>query len=246
MCRKDIILTDYHSPRQSRLHGELTMSVRVSYLVKPFKKKRTFTLLPAVALALVAAFTTGNDPAQAANFDSGNEMALHIGSRIIELKVGSPAVSVPASALNPNATGTAQVRLVPGGDLGSRARSVLVISGGTLHPTASARSAVVPVPLDANGCSPTISLFGTCISVIGSGLTVNFWGTSAYYGGKTTCDAQFLIAGQIEQEDFFECNGPGFFQDSYLFVPTTFSGKTQICNYWPGARGRKPCETVHA
>jgi hypothetical protein len=218
------------------------MSDRISYPIKASKRWLTFTFLPAVALAVVAAFTAGGTPAQAASFGSGNQMALHVGSRVIELTVGDSAISVPASALNPNATGTALVRLVPGSEVGSGAQSVLVVNGGTLQPTASAPDA----PLSASGCSPSISPFATCISVIGSGLTVNFWGTSAYYSGKTTCDAQFLVAGQLQQEDFFECNGPGFFQDSYLFVPTTFSGKTQVCNYWPGARGGRPCETVHA
>ncbi len=222
----------------------LTMPDRVSHRTKAVREKRTPVLFAAAALAAVAAFATGNTPAQAATAGSGNQFALHAGSRVIDLTVGGAAASVPASALNPDATGTARVRLVPGSELGSRAQSVVVVDGGTLRPAASARSAFVP--LSASGCSPSISPFATCISVIGSGLTVNFWGTSAYYSKKTTCDAQFIIAGQLQQEDFFECSGPGFFQDSYLFVPTTFSGKTQVCNYWPGASGGKPCETVHA
>lgn len=213
-------------------------------MIKAISKRRASALLSAIALTVVAGFMFGGGSAQAASLGSGGQLELHVGSSSIELVVGGPGVSVPASAVNPRATGMSQVRLVPGGELGSQAPSVLLVTGGTLQP--ATRTLAADAPLSASGCSPSISPTATCISVIGSGLTVNFWGTSAYYGKKTTCDAQFLVAGQLEQEDFFECNGPGFFQDSYLFVPTTFSGKTQVCNYWPGASGGRPCETVHA
>jgi hypothetical protein len=222
----------------------------------------TFGLTLLSAIVLITAFATvGSARASTQNRGTTGFIPVHIGARVVDLRTGGPAFSMPADELEPSAVGTVEVRVVSGSSLKSRAgaqssyaRSVVLVTGATLQPMdqAAITAARTPGPAgsygpdNAKGCSPSLSIYATCISVIGSGLTVNFWGTSAYYGKKAVCMAEFLAGGVIEEEDYFTCDGPGIFTDQYLFVPYKFEGKTQVCNYWPGAWGGKPCETVHS
>jgi len=118
---------------------------------------------------------------------------------------------------------------------------VLVITGGTLHP-------VGLQPDSASGCTPYLSPYAACISIIGSGGTINEWETDAYYSHvNNTCDPQWILNGAVYEEHYYGCgNGPGRYVDYASVLPHTVHTSTKACNRWIGAypQAYVPCETV--
>jgi hypothetical protein len=171
-------------------------------------------------------------------------------------------LTLQADKLVSGARGEVTVSVVSGSQLadaphaaGTRfATTVAIVQGGTLQKDSTNASRTggpnvsPPIPNNANGCSPSLSIYATCIVVIGNKLTVSQWETNAYYPNENnTCDAQFLAAGVIYEEDYWGCgNGPGRYTDYAAAVPVNFPNKTKVCNYWPGSTGGLPCETVHS
>lgn len=202
--------------------------------------------------AIAASVANATTPAQVK--PTGYLVSGHI------LHIGDAPLSLPASSINPFATGTATVRVVPGTELAKAkgsarfgtkfANAVIVVSGGSLRPEPAigARPSIVR-PDSASGCTPYWNLYSTCISVTGSGLTLNAWETDAFYWGvNNNCNAQFIVSGFVWEDDFWGCgNGPGRYADWMpLGVPLNLPNNTQVCNYWPGSAGGEPCENVHS
>jgi hypothetical protein len=160
----------------------------------------------------------------------------------------------------PGVIGTVTERLVPGNSPllnhtnGTKyAKEVVLRTGGILKPIpGSARNlAFTPqlvTPNNANGCTPLMGLYATCIHVSslgGSGPDIVNWTTDAFYFTSTPCEADYYVAGTLEEEDYLVCDGPGRFYDGPpSFIPHTYSNGTQLCNNWPGAAGGEPCVTV--
>jgi hypothetical protein len=156
---------------------------------------------------------------------------------------------MPASQLNPYATGTVTMRWLPGDSPelpalapGTHyADKVLLVTGGQLHPASV-------TPNSAAGCTPVASDFAACISITGKGATIDQWETDAYYSHENnTCEPQWLLNGAVHEEHEYGCGyGPGRYFDYSAIVPYTVHSSTKACNRWIGAypKAYEPCETV--
>jgi hypothetical protein len=225
------------------------------------RKLVTVTLSVLLLGGVVAAIAA---PASASASAAPNQ-AQPVGSSLIvagqRLYVGSE-LTLQADKLISGASGEVTVSVVSGSQLadapdtaGTRfATAVAIVQGGTLGKDSTGASPAAGTdvstiqPHSARGCTPAMSIYATCIGVTGSGLTVSQWETDAYYPNENnSCNAQFLAAGVIYEEDYWGCgNGPGRYTDYAAAVPVNFPNKTQVCNYWPGSTGGKACATVHS
>lgn len=215
--------------------------------------RRKIAMAALSALLLGGAWTATAGPASAA---SQKAPPVHSSFTVAGKRL-SPGdkLTEQAGKVVPGARGQLTVSVVAGSQLtgtphaaGTRfADSVVVVRGGTL-PKDGATTGLTLAPDNASGCSPALSIYATCISITGSKLTVSTWETDAYYPNENNnCDAQFIAAGVIYEEDYWGCGyGPGRYTDYAAAVPVNFPNNTQVCNYWPGSTGGKPCETIHS
>jgi hypothetical protein len=222
--------------------------------------------LKALAVAACAALVTaGVAVAAPANATTVPHSISPSGSYLVAghtLRAGD-TLAIPAASLNPTAQGTVTLSVVPGTDLARTgaaapgthfAASVVVVTGTTLRPTASAASHVAAShvavhPDSANGCTPFLSIYATCIDVTGSGLHVSAWETDAFYGDvNNICDVQFIWpGGWIYEEHYYGCgNGPARYEDWSYTTPFNLPGNGPLCNIWVGSWGGEPCIGVHA
>lgn len=79
------------------------------------------------------------------------------------------------------------------------------------------------------------------ISILGSGLHVNRWLTSAWSPSKKCSRAESYVNGKTLSPGNLICNPP--YRDSVL-VNYTFKGSAKVCNTWTANVG-KPCESIH-
>jgi hypothetical protein len=127
------------------------------------------------------------------------------------------------------------------------AKDVVVVHKTALPRTESPSAGTGVTPHNADGCSPSGSVYATCIHIRGSKLTVTRWTTDAYYCSCSShsVQAQYIVNGVILQTSSEPYHGPGRYSDSAFGLPRSWRNNTQLCNYWPGSSGGKPCETLH-
>jgi hypothetical protein len=186
----------------------------------------------AVATLTIAAMGIGVTPAQASGPSTSGDS------------------SAPASTASPTDL-QYEVRRVPGWSpelpappKGVRwAREVLMV---TQRPVSPATSDQLPAGFkSADGCTPALSIYATCIHVKGSGLRVDSWVTNAYYSCGCNPVAYFYANGVGLQVTSVPYQGPGRYVARFLDVPRNFANNTRLCNSWPGDHGGNPCITVH-
>jgi hypothetical protein len=101
-----------------------------------------------------------------------------------------------------------------------------------------------PQPMSASGCNSNV-----CIYVGGTGLIVNSWETTGYYGGTKnpfcTYAAYWAPTNVLYETSVSVCAGPGTYYSYLPSAPVWFPNNTQICNTFVGISG-KPCKTVHS
>jgi hypothetical protein len=108
------------------------------------------------------------------------------------------------------------------------------------HPVARVEKRGGVTPDSASGCNQSV-----CINVVGSGLYVSDWSTTAYPSTYVCSYAAYWANGIViatsnevcgNQNDVFysDWNNPGYFPNN-----------TQVCNTWLQIAG-KPCETVYS
>jgi hypothetical protein len=96
------------------------------------------------------------------------------------------------------------------------------------------------IPMSASTCSDAI-----CIFVVGSGLNVSNWSTTAYISKSMCSTAKFLDDGTEIASGVKTCGSAGDELESIWSDPGNFPNGTQLCNTWSGISG-KPCITVHS
>jgi hypothetical protein len=94
--------------------------------------------------------------------------------------------------------------------------------------------------MSASTCSDAI-----CIFVVGSGLNVSNWSTTAYISKNQCSTAKFLVDGIEVASGVRTCGSAGDELESVWSDPGNFPNGTQLCNTWTGISG-KPCATVHS
>jgi hypothetical protein len=96
------------------------------------------------------------------------------------------------------------------------------------------------LPPSADTCSGSV-----CIYVVGTGLTVSNWTTTAVLS-KTMCStARYLDDGVVIATSGSTCGTSGEQLASDWPSPGSFPNGTQLCNTWSGVSG-EPCITVHS
>jgi hypothetical protein len=89
--------------------------------------------------------------------------------------------------------------------------------------------------------------FNACLNIVGSGLYVTDWDTSAFYGGSgTLCTrAAWHQNGAIIRTGPTICGkGPGTFYSAWT-PHKNFPNNTLACNGWTNVKGY-PCATIHS
>ena len=111
----------------------------------------------------------------------------------------------------------------------------------------TATAAVIPdltgtgvIPLSADTCSDSI-----CIYVVGSGLNVSSWTTTAVISSSMCSYAKYLENGVVIAESSKVCGSAGDQLSSEWNDPGNFPNETRLCNEWSGIAG-EPCITVHS
>jgi hypothetical protein len=96
------------------------------------------------------------------------------------------------------------------------------------------------IPLSADTCSDSI-----CIYVVGSGLNVSSWTTTAVIGSPMCSYAKYLENGVVIAESGEVCGSTDYQLSSEWNDPGNFPNGTRLCNEWSGIAG-EPCITVHS
>ena len=96
------------------------------------------------------------------------------------------------------------------------------------------------IPLSADTCSDSI-----CIYVVGSGLNVSSWTTTAVISSSMCSYAKYLENGVAIAESSEVCGSAGDQLSSEWNDPGNFPNGTRLCNEWSGIAG-EPCITVHS
>jgi hypothetical protein len=118
--------------------------------------------------------------------------------------------------------------------------SWMVDSNAGASAPASLAPSVRHIPMSASTCSDAI-----CIFVVGSGLNVSNWSTTAYISKNQCSTAKFLVDGIEVASGVRTCGSAGDELESVWSDPGNFPNGTQLCNTWTGISG-KPCATVHS
>lgn len=101
-------------------------------------------------------------------------------------------------------------------------------------------------PTNASKCDDDV-----CINVIGSGLHIDQWSTTAFGNvGCAQATFDFFNGGYADKQSGIICpdgSGPGVYYSAA--GPTGwYRDGTEVCNYWQGARGSipgYPCAEIH-
>jgi len=94
--------------------------------------------------------------------------------------------------------------------------------------------------LSASGCNQSV-----CIELIGTGLVVDRWRTTASVSSATCSQARFLRNGWVVRTSAPVCSSSSGTLVAVWHGPGGFSHGDQLCNTWSGVAG-KPCKTVKA
>jgi hypothetical protein len=95
-------------------------------------------------------------------------------------------------------------------------------------------------PMSSHGCSGRV-----CITLIGSGLTLDSWTTTLSANSTSTSWAEFWVGGSLRGMGSAFTAQSGYLYGSAYTGSLTFSNGDRLCNAWGGFSGR-PCETVHS
>ncbi len=119
----------------------------------------------------------------------------------------------------------------------SRLRPDMTGPSGT-KPVARVVASNGVTPLSASGCNLSV-----CITVIGTGLYVSDWSTTAYPSTTVCSFAAYWANGVVIATSNQVCgkSGDTFYSD--WPNPGFFANNTQVCNTWVQIAGR-PCETI--
>jgi hypothetical protein len=116
-----------------------------------------------------------------------------------------------------------------------------------IYPNMSTKGfqASVPVvesvlPDSASGCNQLV-----CIALLGSGLTVTEWSSSATFTIETPAFAIYYKNGVVIATSVIVVAYPGETLGDQMIGSHTFPNNTQLCNGWGGTVGH-PWETVHS
>ena len=119
---------------------------------------------------------------------------------------------------------------------------------GSVHRTAAGVRTKSAIPDSASGCNQD-----TCISVVGSGLSVDYVVQTGHTDEETGCAyGEFLVRGGVRQTTNPTCwdNGEGDTEDLYDFYSIYYNinNNSQVCVDYVGyhAPDGKPCETIHS
>lgn len=93
-------------------------------------------------------------------------------------------------------------------------------------------------PDSASGCNQAV-----CISLVGTGLTVTSWSTSAYFAIQTPAFAIYYKNGTVIATSVIVEANPGEWLVDQMIGTHSFPNGTQLCNGWGGTLGH-PCETI--
>jgi hypothetical protein len=149
------------------------------------------------------------------------------------------ALTVVATTLSALVIGTS---LLIG--LAGTAGAVVTGGGSTANvqdlTAATVGPALTVLPLSADTCSDSI-----CIYVVGSGLNVSSWTTTAVISSSMCSYAKYLENGVLIAESGEVCGSAGDQLSSEWNDPGNFPNGTRLCNEWPGIAG-EPCITVHS
>ena len=148
------------------------------------------------------------------------------------------ALTVVATTLSALAIGTS---LLIG--LAGTAGAVVTGPGSSAHVqnlTAAVTPALTVHPDSADTCSDSI-----CIYVVGSGLNVSSWTTTAVISSSMCSYAKYLENGVLIAESAEVCGSAGDQLSSEWNDPGNFPNGTRLCNEWSGIAG-EPCITVHS
>jgi hypothetical protein len=114
-------------------------------------------------------------------------------------------------------------------------------SGAHVQNLAAAVTPALTVhPDSADTCSDSI-----CIYVVGSGLNVSSWTTTAVISSSMCSYAKYLENGVLIAESAEVCGSAGDQLSSEWNDPGNFPNGTRLCNEWSGIAG-EPCITVHS
>ncbi len=92
----------------------------------------------------------------------------------------------------------------------------------------------------AKGCNQAV-----CINIIGQGLFVSEWNTTAYFVNGQETFAVDWVNGSIYSTGPLDNVPPGAYGYDDYAVESYFANGSQLCNTWFADNG-KPCETVHS
>jgi hypothetical protein len=106
--------------------------------------------------------------------------------------------------------------------------------------TATVTPAFGVIPLSADTCSDSI-----CIYVVGSGLNVSSWETTAVISSSMCSYAKYLENGAVIATSGEVCGSANDQLVSEWNDPGNFPNGTRLCNEWSGIAG-EPCITVHS
>jgi hypothetical protein len=118
--------------------------------------------------------------------------------------------------------------------LAGTAGGVVAGQGSTVSP------GLVVTPDSADTCSDSI-----CIYVVGSGLNVSSWTTTAVISSSMCSYARYLENGVVIAESAEVCGSADDQLSSEWVDPGNFPNGTRLCNEWSGIAG-EPCITVHS
>ena len=114
-----------------------------------------------------------------------------------------------------------------------------------IHPNTSTSGYTVSVPKvehvisdSAQGCNQLV-----CISVIGSGLHVTSWSTSATFSIQTPAFAIYYVNGTVVATSVIVEAEPGETLGDQAIGSHSYANGTHLCNGWGGTLGY-PCETI--
>jgi hypothetical protein len=106
------------------------------------------------------------------------------------------------------------------------------------HPVARVEKRNGVTPASASGCNLSV-----CINVVGSGLYVSDWSTTAYPSTSVCSFAAYWANGVVIATSNQVCGNQNTVFYSDWNNPGFFTNNTQVCNTWPQIAGR-PCEII--
>ena len=156
---------------------------------------------------------------------------IHLSRRALTAVATTLSALVIGTSLLIGLAGTA------GADITSQGSSADV---GDLIGAATVTPALGVIPLSADTCSDSI-----CIYVVGSGLNVSSWSTTAVLPSSMCSYAKYLENGVVIATSGVGCGSAGYQLSSEWDDPGNFPNGTRLCNEWSGIAG-EPCITVHS